>query len=611
MKRPPMHQIASTTISPLPLAALRELAAHAAIPAPAASLAVQRLLDVPDLSRFSSLAALLAALAALRADVLAANTDDAAGLWYDLVEASEELRAPCMQAFRAAPAAVQDAFLAHLARLAALDPATFAGTGDLLRRDEVIVAAAGDFKRGKSTVINALIGRQILPTRVAPATAVPCYIRAGDASAAVVFYNDGRPCEAVPLDALERYACIALPGEEEDLAFQPTIARIEITVPWSLPDGVALLDLPGLNEEAGRAEMATTALARADAVLMVLSATQLLAEDELLLLDQLWRQGRRALLFAINFCDRLEGDEIDLVRERAAQLLAPYEGTFDRTIFLISARRAREAQRGGIPAPVESGLPALDARLRALLTAERPALWRLSRVRQALDALETVEWEAGRAALARQDLVRQVRTQILDAQARALAAERTQAARMAEAEEVVGLSLRALEEHEHAYDAAWAAIESELQERCRRETLPWVWQLAGAWLRERLIASIRTVNPEVMPRPEGYLRIRIPSGLRLGRDALFAFYREEASREWERFTAAARQNGRRALEERRAAAEAARAQARQEYGAALMALEAQRAQLDAALREAQAVLQDALAPALAAARASATALRIA
>jgi hypothetical protein len=606
-----MHEIISHATHPLPLAALRELAASAAAHAPVESVAMQGLLGGADSAHFSTLAALLGALAAVRASLLAADTDEAAGLWYDLVAASEELRSSCMHAFRASPAAEQEAFLAHLAQLAATHAAPFAELGRILARDEVILAAAGDFKRGKSTVINALLGRPILPTRVAPATAVPCYIRAGTVSAAEVFYDDGRPPATVPLERLERYACIALPGEEEDLAFQPSIARIEITVPWSLPDGVALLDLPGLNEEAGRSEMATTALAHADAVLMVLSATQLLAEDELLLLDQLWRQGHRALVFAINFCDRLEAGEIDLIRERAAHLLAPYEGAFERTIFLISARMARDAQRDGMPASVESGLPALDAHVRTLLSAGRRALWRLSRARQALDALEAVEWDAGRAALEQQDAVRHVREQLIDAQTRAQTTERAHAARMADAEEALGVSLRLLDEHERAYDGAWTAVETELQERCRRETLPWVWQLAGAWLRERLIAAIRAVNPEVTPRPEGYLRIRVPPGLRLGRDALFTFYRDEAAREWERFTATARQNGRRALEERRSAAEATRAQVREEYGAALATLDEQRAQLDAALREALAALERVLAPALAAAHVVTAALQLA
>ncbi|HWE61607.1 MAG TPA: dynamin family protein [Chloroflexota bacterium] len=604
-----MQQITRDLLShTIPVARLRELAADALLYAPAESAALQRLLDQPEITRLSPLAAIAGTLAALRAAVLTADTDEAAGLWYDLVAASEDLRGPFIDTFRAAPADRQEALISHIAHLAGSTADGFAAVRGLLDRDDLVVAAAGDFKRGKSTVINALLGRQILPTRVAPATAVPCLIRAGSQPGAHVFYNDGRPAETISLDALERYACIALPGQDGALAFQPAIARIEIDLPWSLPPGVALLDLPGLNEEEGRSEMATAALAQADAILMVLSATQLLAEDELLLLDQLWRQGYRYFLFAINFLDRLEGDEVDLVRERAAHLLAPYQGTLDATVFLISARRALQAQLQEQPAPADSGLPALESYLRRLLTDQRPALWRLSRIRQALEALETAEWEAARAVLAQQEAARQLRTQLAGAQAREAATERTQAARIVDGEAVVGACLRLLDEHEQRYDGAWEAIEMELQERCRRETLPWVWQLAGAWLRDRLVLAIRAVHPEVTPRPEGYLRIRVPPGLRLGRDALYAFYRDEAAREWERFTAAARRGQRVALEERLAAAEAAREQVRLESDMALATLRDQQAQLRGALEETSQALRHALPRALAAAGALRTAL---
>src|SRR5271156_6718937 len=41
------------------------------------------------------------------------------------------------------------------------------------------VACVGQFKRGKSTLLNALIGHAVLPTAVVPVTAVPTIIRHG------------------------------------------------------------------------------------------------------------------------------------------------------------------------------------------------------------------------------------------------------------------------------------------------------------------------------------------------------------------------------------------------------------------------------------------------
>ena len=88
------------------------------------------------------------------------------------------------------------------------------------------------------------------------------------------------------------------------IAFRSEVARLEIGLPWPLPENVMLLDLPGLNEEDGRAEVARAELARADTVLVVLAATRLLAEDELQFLDTLWAEGHRSFTFAINYLDK-------------------------------------------------------------------------------------------------------------------------------------------------------------------------------------------------------------------------------------------------------------------------------------------------------------------
>src|SRR6202043_2146011 len=88
-------------------------------------------------------------------------------------------------------------------------------------------------------------------------------------------------------------------------------------------------------------------------------------------------------------------------------------------------------------------------------------------------------------------------------------------------------------DHDAQFEARWSLLETNLRDRFKREPLPWVWQKAREWLRDELIVAIREVHPQVSPRPEGYLRISVAPGLRLGGDALFTFYRGEALREWE------------------------------------------------------------------------------
>ena len=53
------------------------------------------------------------------------------------------------------------------------------------------VACMGQFKRGKSTLINALIGDPVLPVGFTPVTAVPTVIRFGDRRSARIQVGDG------------------------------------------------------------------------------------------------------------------------------------------------------------------------------------------------------------------------------------------------------------------------------------------------------------------------------------------------------------------------------------------------------------------------------------
>src|SRR5579875_1753101 len=112
---------------------------------------------------------LLRNLAVLRGVLLTCEDAAPAALWEDLIAASVALRAPLIDALRLASPALQEALLARLRAGAAQIP--LPGVEAVFARADLCIAAAGDFKRGKSTVINALLGRAVLPMRVAPATA--------------------------------------------------------------------------------------------------------------------------------------------------------------------------------------------------------------------------------------------------------------------------------------------------------------------------------------------------------------------------------------------------------------------------------------------------------
>jgi hypothetical protein len=98
-----------------------------------------------------------------------------------------------------------DLLVDALTELAALgtarDREQLAALLDRLEASRLRVLVAGEAKRGKSTLINALLGRDVLPSGVTPLTAVATTVRYGDDPRAEVFFLDGHQ-EKQPLTAL-------------------------------------------------------------------------------------------------------------------------------------------------------------------------------------------------------------------------------------------------------------------------------------------------------------------------------------------------------------------------------------------------------------------------
>jgi hypothetical protein len=181
-------------------------------------------------------------------------------------------------------------------------------------------------------------------------------------------------------------------------------------------------------------------------------------------------------------------------------------------------------------------------------------------LRQVVDRLDTAEEDAGVEALRQQVEVQQAQVEYDSISHRLEKAHRIYADGDIATAHDIAMRRKRIADYDAQFDSRWAMLSAELQDRFKHESLPWIWQKARSWLRDALIQAIREVHPQVMPRPEGYLRISVAPGLRIGRDALMAFYVQEAWREWRRFTGPAWQARRRELEE--ALAEAEREQKR-------------------------------------------------
>jgi hypothetical protein len=285
------------------------------------------------------------------------------------------------------------------------------------------IVVAGEFSRGKSTVINALFGIHgeiALPTGMTPTTPLACAIRVpsvGEADGATISYRSGRAPQQLSLDDFRARVRLAEEGDAQaaDQARQALhldeARRVEVRITGAyLPAGVEIEDTPGLNEQAGRSAGALAALGRADLILFVLAADQLLGDLEREVIERTLAQGHhRNVLFLVNFWDTIEDEaQRQILRQRAEALLRDFPSPFGAAgagsdprpmphIFYISALQAARAQRQRKPAPEESGIPALRAELRDLLGPQSSALLLRARIARALRYLQLLRHAVSRA----------------------------------------------------------------------------------------------------------------------------------------------------------------------------------------------------------------------
>ncbi|MPZ82525.1 MAG: Isoniazid-inducible protein iniA [Actinophytocola sp.] len=155
-----------------------------------------------------------------------------------------------------------------------------------LLADHVRVLVVGEFKKGKSMLVNGLVGAPVCPVLDDLSTAVPTVVKHADApSVTLVRVLDTGDIQRipVPIEDIARYASESgNPGNRERLS------QVEIGMPRAvLAGGLVLVDTPGvggLSSVHAAATMAT--LPAADAVLLVSDASQEYTAPEIEFLRQ-------------------------------------------------------------------------------------------------------------------------------------------------------------------------------------------------------------------------------------------------------------------------------------------------------------------------------------
>ncbi len=262
-----------------------------------------------------------------------------------------------------------------------------------LQEERFHLAVLGQFKRGKSTLLNALLGAPLLPTSVTPLTAIPTLLAYGASPEVSIHYLDGQPEQRIALsspgqvaDVLVKYAT-----EEGNPQNRLNVLRVEAFLPSPLlQQGVVLIDTPGIGSTLRHNTEVTLAfLSQCDAALFLVSADPPLTEVEVDFLQQVRKQVAR-IFFILNKTDYLTPAEQEQVLAFLRKVLREQAGVTDPgPIFNISARRGLQARQAGDDIQWrESGMAALEEHLLHFLLTDKTRVLEAALAHKAANALK-------------------------------------------------------------------------------------------------------------------------------------------------------------------------------------------------------------------------------
>jgi len=262
-----------------------------------------------------------------------------------------------------------------------------------LTEDSFNIAVIGEFKRGKSTLINALLGNDVLPMDVLPTTATLNRITYSARPFVQIKFKDGRQ-EEVGIGLLRDYVT-KLTRTAEETAKTVEEAIVHYPVDYC-KNNVDIIDTPGLNDEVAMTEVAMSVLSKVDAALMVIMAQSPFSESERAFLEsKMITNTLGRIMFVVTGVDLLDEEDVDRVLNsiearieehvmiKAAKVYGEGSAELDTymrkigkvRVFGLSAKKAMKAKIAGDREALEkSRFPAFESELERFLVEDRSAV---------------------------------------------------------------------------------------------------------------------------------------------------------------------------------------------------------------------------------------------
>lgn len=237
-----------------------------------------------------------------------------------------------------------------------------------LAEDRFNLLIVGRFSRGKSSVINALLGVDRLPTGILPLTSVMTGVTYGSCEKVEITFEGGGLAHDIRLEQLAEYVT-----EQGNPGNRRRVRMAQVALPAELlRRGFHFVDSPGLGSAIVENTRTTQAfLPEADAVMLVSGFEAPLSEEEQRIAS--WAAGRRLPLFvALNKQDTVSDEVRSQVLEYVRRHLREIQPGRVPRIFSLSAREGLIAKLNDDAAALQrSGLPELETDILRFLVQER------------------------------------------------------------------------------------------------------------------------------------------------------------------------------------------------------------------------------------------------
>ncbi|MGA8580221.1 MAG: dynamin family protein, partial [Bryobacteraceae bacterium] len=186
---------------------------------------------------------------------------------------------------------------------------------DRLESQSFEIAVFGRVSSGKSSLLNHIVGQNVLPVGVNPITAVPTRLAYGSEPRATAWFADGKP-EQFGIERLGEFVT-----EQRNPGNIRHVTRIVVELPAPrLEEGIVYVDTPGLGSLATSGAAETKAyLPRCDLGVVLIDAGSTLTQDDLATVQALCDAGIAASVL-LSKADLLAPED----RNRARQYVADH-----------------------------------------------------------------------------------------------------------------------------------------------------------------------------------------------------------------------------------------------------------------------------------------------